>query len=273
MTKNLYYRFNHQRENLIKDLLIGLIMTIASWPSFIVETFTRKNFGERYFTLYTTLIWTLLLLIIGGGQLYALDSRMLKIFEGWWVLFNAISLVAFAGYFFITGWRHRKEITKSGQTFTMDRFSRYSGQSIDLWYKYESKFPFKVTGIVIEKYLEGTLFMILGLIGMVIVFTFQVGLLLFLCGLIHLLYMQASYYMGRQYVLNLIDERISNEEMHNAFVEEKPASETRGFRVMGVLPPDKELREQLYEQMIVEEPEYNMVSEPSNGQNKKDLWT
>ena len=53
MTKNLYYRTVFMRVNSIKEIILGFFLAIASYPRMLLEVFTRKNMGERYFSLAT----------------------------------------------------------------------------------------------------------------------------------------------------------------------------------------------------------------------------
>ena len=210
--------------------------------------------------------------IPSGIVLYNFRSFYLKHFEGWFTLINVIVILAFAILFHVKGWQHRKKINKYGSTYDFKRFRYYSGDLNPIWYKYQNKAPFEINNMVIEKYLEPALFIAIGLVGMLGVFTFILGLSLFFCGIIHGLHVHVNYYLSRQSILNMIDEKISNEQLHDAFVEEKPAMETQGFEVLGALPPDKELREELYKIMIVDEPQFVVDGLTSSSENKKALW-
>ena len=51
MQKNLYYRAIARRENMFKLLLLSFFNFFSSYARLLLEVFTRKNFGERYFRL------------------------------------------------------------------------------------------------------------------------------------------------------------------------------------------------------------------------------
>ena len=60
----LFWSGFERRDNIILTALVGLGFALAKYPSIIIEVFYRKKFGERYFTLASSVFIFLLLLLI-----------------------------------------------------------------------------------------------------------------------------------------------------------------------------------------------------------------
>lgn len=238
MKKNLYYRLFFQRQNRFKEMLTDLFFSLASWPRLLLEVFIRKNFGERYFSVSTAIILTVLLaifpyliestLIFGFGRNNVSDVFSENIS---WYLF----LVAFVYSCFLR-WQ---EIRRLPSVFDFGRFSLSTGIVHPRFYAISlGGKPVDIR--TIETVLEPGFFF---LVGLVLWWMDQsVGMLLLVCSVLYSLSYVAAYKKGDDYIMDIIDKRILNEEMVSTFVDELDPSKTRGVHFYGRRPADPETR-------------------------------
>ena len=67
-------------------------------------------------------------------------------------------------------------------------------------------------------------------------------MLLIVCSVFYSFGYAGAYHIGDNFVMDKIDEMISNEELEDSFVNDKDPSETRGFRFYGKKPTDPDMR-------------------------------
>ncbi|WP_276366255.1 hypothetical protein [Chryseolinea sp. H1M3-3] len=83
----------------------------------------------------------------------------------------------------------------------------------------------------------------------------MVGLLLIVCALLYRLSYIGVYRLGDDFVMDKIDEMISNEQLFDSFIDDKDAEETKGFRFYGRKPESGEFRRTLVESFIEDDEE------------------
>ncbi len=243
MKKSIYYKTVFQRKNIIKDFLLRLFLSAASYPRMILEVFIRRNFGERYFSFVTAItIFIILLILPAIFSEYQFNSYH---FEGWEILKDNKLWYIFACAFLYVSYRRKLEIKRLPSVFDFARFSLSNG--ILHPFLLEELFKRKVFSIrQIEIYIEPLFFLIIGVFFGLIGQPF-LCILIITCSIIYSLSYSGAYYFGDQFIMDKIDEMIASEEMVNSFVNDVDPSETRGFYVYGRKPSDQEKRQKLYE--------------------------
>lgn len=266
MKKNLYYRSTFQRGNMFKMFFLSLFQAFNSAGRLLLEVFTRKNFGERYFLLSPALGLTLLLALIPVIIVKFLSKPLLPA-EGYdfsmmetsqqaaqavtpslmpdyltWYIF----LVCYVGISI----KHHLDMRHNPSVFDFEHFSLSSGEINPLFFKI--KVPFMQTTVrTVECFFEPAVFFILGavlwLVGQ------KLGILLVVTSIAYSFNYMNDYMHGDNFIMDKIDEMIANEEMEDAFVNELDESETRGFRIRGKRPKDEDMRRKLLAPMVGEE--------------------
>jgi hypothetical protein len=242
MKKNLYYRDFYGRTNKIKELILNLILFIASGPKLLLEVFIRKNFGERYFSLFTAVVM-IIVLALAPFMMFGAKAYFQSYGEGSnWVLFIWAYLtwyVFLAAFAFFT-YQRWKEVKRNPSVFNFKCFSLYSGDIHSRFFTIKL-FGKKTPSIRdIEIVYEPMFFFAVGFL--LAMFGQAVGFLIIVCSMIYSLSYAGAYYKGDQFVMNKIDEMICSEEMLNTFVENKGPGKTRGVRFYGRKPVDPETR-------------------------------
>ncbi|WP_149242242.1 hypothetical protein [Dyadobacter sp. 32] len=254
MKKNLYYRSVLRRRNVIKEFIFDYFLAACSKPRLLLEVFIRRNLGERYFSLSTAVLMSVVLAIIPMGT--TLGLRALARF-GYGRPFEILDFLKheLTWYMFIAGFiamciDRQIEIKSEPSVFDFGRYSLSSGDILPMFLNYQ---PFlKPLSIrTIETIVEPGFFFLIGL-GLWL-FQQHIGPLIVLCSIFYSLGYFAAYYRGDNFVMDQIDEMIFNEELTSAFIEGRNPSETRGVKYYGRKPIDPEMRRRMAENFVVED--------------------
>lgn len=272
--KNLYYRNTFARQNNVKVLFLSFCSLFMSYPRMLLEVFTRKNFGERYFSLSSAIILALILAVlplgitqvssfVGGSenieQSYSYDENfgnneqpqtfeqpstdnvMFPAYIGWYCFILAFLFFCF---------KHYLDNRRSPSAFNFSRFTLSSGIIHPMIRN------IKISGFqpdirFIECFLEPLIFFVAGLL--LAVLGQSVGYLLIVCAFFYSMSYVGSYVGGDNFIMDKIDEIICNEVLENAFVEGHDIEETKGFQFRGRKPTTDKLRKQILPLLMVEE--------------------
>lgn len=239
MKKELYFRQQYGRINVLKTAVLQFVYSISSYPRLLLEVFLRKNFGERYFSLASGITVACLL---------AAFPTLFMVFGYDWrdFLLKDLSLYLFIAVFLSRCFRHDRDQRRNPSVFDFAKFSLYSGDVHPLFTDF--RLFGKPTTRRIEIFLEPLPFFILGVALMLL--QQRLGIVLTACSVVYCLSYAGAYIVGDHYVMDMIDQIISNEEMHKTFVEDAPPEDTRGFRVYGRKPVEREMREKLVPLMV-----------------------
>ncbi|MFN8343991.1 MAG: hypothetical protein U0X91_03250 [Spirosomataceae bacterium] len=250
MKKNLYYRTVFKRTNGMKEAILAFFLAICSWPRLLLEVFLRKNLGERYFSLSTALVMTVLLALT-PVVFQQITHRLFGSF-GWGPFIGFFgSWYLFLAAFLYMCLRRHEEIKRLPSVFDFGRFSLSTGQ-IDPSFLRMTFRGQPVDVRLIETVLEPGVF---GILGWILFLAAQpIGIILMLSALCYSFSYVGAYHQGDHFVMDKIDEMICNEEMVSAFVEGRDASETRGVSFYGRRPADPETRRKLVDNFIEEDP-------------------
>ncbi|GAA3643602.1 hypothetical protein [Flavivirga jejuensis] len=251
--RNIFIETHKGRQNHAGDFIFGFFMMFASHASAIVEVFLRKRFGERYITFSQSIT---LFFVLNFGYAYLDDIFRFRL-DG-----DTYSIFIFSTVFLVFSIRHRMEVSKYGTAYDFKRFSLSDGETANFWSRVIGK---KFLGIKISSYhvhtlLEPAIPVIIGIPLLPLEFTRPIGVLLIICGIIFGIRNFSKAQKGRNWVLDNIDKKITNEMKYDVFIGRKPKQETKGVYLPIDLPEDEGLRKSLY----------NMVEDSFSGTN--DLW-
>lgn len=277
MQKNLYYRSVMRRENTIKKFFISLFNFFASSSRLLLEVFIRKSFGERYFRLSAVVILTgefvLLpfLLVFLQSKLWAVLQVTAPMSNPWdgngmgepvaapvepsfWS--GYIGWYIFVAAFLLISIKHHFDQKREPSVFDFQKFSLYSGSL----QAYTQKIPFfkKADSRLRECFVEPLFFMAIGIL--LILIHQYVGWLLVICSIFYSVSYISAYEAGDNFVMDRIDEMISNQEMEKSFVDGVDAEDTRGFEFRGRRPESEEYRRALMPSIITDDPDTLIAS-------------
>lgn len=245
MQKNLYYRNALQRNNPFKDFIYGLFSALSTYPRLLLEVFIRKDFGERYFRLSSSITLIIILSAVPFIPAFTTDLIEDESFptghykpDFLWYVF----LVAF----FAMSVKHYLDMKRNPSVFDFKRYSLSSGKINPIFSKIQIP-GIKTTTRTIETIYEPLPFLILGIVLWLL--HQKLGILLTVCSVMYSLSYVADYNAGDNFVMDKIDEIICNEELKKSFIDDAPDEETRGFRYMGSKPNDPEQRKQVFSMM------------------------
>lgn len=236
---NIFRKVSGRSVNYFYDFFLGFFLGFSSWPSSIIEVFMRRQFGERYFTLFTGLsIFTLMMIIW-----YSLAK--------YWDAGTEISWGLFAFIYLGQSIRHRLEIKKFGSTYDFDRYSISEGYYHEFWNKIigNEYYGIKITHYRFYVYLEPLLPFLVGLFFFANPFTRIVGTLIMISSLFFCLRHFAKTHTARNHILDDIDDMICQQHHEDVLLEQLPAEETKGLWFPMELPQDRDLRQKLSDYM------------------------
>lgn len=262
MTDSLFYKYNPEKRNIFIEIhnsrnnaalefFTSFFMMFASHASAIVEVFLRRRFGERYITLAQSIGLFLFMNFVYG---YLDDWFRLKGGQFFLFLFSVVFL-GLAIY-------HRLEINKYGTAYDFKRFSLSDGDIAPFWWKIIGKrfLGLKISSYHVRVLLEPAIPILVGILFSLFEFSQAVGVILIFCGFVYGLRNFTKAQKGRNWVLDNIDKKISNEMKYDVFIGRKPKKDTKGVYLPIELPEDEQTRTALC----------NTVS--SSMSDTKDIW-
>jgi hypothetical protein len=257
MKTNLYYKTVLRRRNVIKEAILKFFFGLCSYPRLLLEVFIRKNFGQRYFSLASAITVAVILIVypilqhygtrfFGNHSIYGNYRRV-----DFWTINNATWYV-FISLFLVVSYRRWKEIKTNPSSFDFAKYSKYSGDINSRFRKFDLFGLVKNNVRLIEIYWEPALFLVIG-IGLMLMDQ-RIGNLLFMSSICYSLGYAGAYKEGDDFVLDLIDATILNEELAEVIISDKPDDEARGVRFYAQKPTSSQLRSGLVDQIFVDEP-------------------
>ncbi|PZR20508.1 MAG: hypothetical protein DI539_10680 [Flavobacterium psychrophilum] len=239
-----------------------LFLFLASPALLLIEVFTRKDFGERYFRLSSVLTVTAVLgflpvlliklqAMLGNSSavadVYGLDEmgEMAQVYAPaakTSLMPDYLCWYIFLALFLALGIKHKIDLARNPSVFDFAKFSLYRGNVHPFFYR--MKLPrIETTPRIVECILEPVAFFIVGLFFYLI--GQKLGILLIVTSLLYAYSYVAFYHHGDNFVMDKIDQMISNEELEAAFVLDKSDDETRGFTFRGRKPKTETMRREI----------------------------
>lgn len=242
--RNVFIETHQGRGNAVLALVFAVFGFFLSAASSIVEVFLRKKFGERYLTLSQAIILFILMNIAYSSleiiSIMIFRERLGRNGETFLFIFSCIYL----GFAI----KHRLEIRKYGTAYDFKRFSLSHGLRAPFWRKIIGKkyIGIRVTNYLVSVLLEPAIPVLIGLLFIPFEFTRTVGVILMFSGVCFGVKNFQMAQMGRNWVLDNIDKKITNEMKYDVFIGRKPQSETKGVYLPIELPEDEATRLALY---------------------------
>ncbi|MGE6221069.1 hypothetical protein ACQKCH_14675 [Nubsella zeaxanthinifaciens] len=249
MQTKSYYRNVFQRRNVIKDFFSAIFQSIASYPRLTLEVFIKGQFGVRYFSLASVITIAIILAILpiffsrmfggyGGYSSGFFDTvEEHKLFYIFIVLFIGFSI------------KRYREIKQPWGVIDPTKFSLSMGTA-DAWLinlKFNGK---PIDGRYREVFVEPAIFLIIGIICLLL--KSMLGPILIIFSIIYCLSFLFAYRDGDNWAMDINDQRISAEQFHDTFVNDKTNSES-GFEYRGAKPNSKDDREKIYKTSLLDD--------------------
>ena len=238
-----------KRRNALKEAVFNFFLNICSWPRLLLDVFLRRNMGERHFSMSQALM---LAVILAALPWYYSDTLRYAYHDSGFSLFFTRFLtwyVYLAGFLYMSFLRN-EEVRRLPGVFDFARYSRAEGSIHPKFYGIN--FGGKPVSVhTIETVLEPGLFFSIGFILWTI--GQPVGILLMVCSIIYSLSYIAAYDQGTNYLMDIIDDGIVQEELAKSITEGRDARDTRGFNFHGRRPADPETRRQVADMLTATE--------------------
>lgn len=248
MKKNLYYAAVFQRKSVIKSFLISIGVLFASWPRLIIEVFLRRDMGQRYFNIMSS-IFLFFLLGPWGLKIVSLlfpDYYTPPFLE---MIKDRPSLFLFDLAFLGFSIKRYLEIRLKPGVFDFARFSQSTGIPLEI-FRDINLFGKPATIRQVSIILEPALACIVGIVFLLC--ASPVGSILVICSIVYSLSYYADYSLGDDFVIDKIDEMICNEELSKSFLEGRGPEETRGFQAFAQAPTNEDFARQVVDSFIVD---------------------
>jgi hypothetical protein len=210
-----------------KGQVSGIIYGVLSAISITVQVFFRKDFGERYLSIFRFI--TLVVLFYLFSVFYS------KIFDpSIFIFLTCFTLLYIVHFFMIKIRPYEKEV-----------HSHYAGTS-----RFKALFPFFSENFV-KMYVEPLFCMIIGIALFFVYLKYYdvlgLSLYLFFAGLILFFQAQVESYFLKEHFLDLRDEVIESGQVNEVFINLKEPSKTKGFTVGGLQKVPLQERQKLAE--------------------------
>lgn len=249
-TKELYYKTVFERRSVIKETILSTFASFASLPRLLLEVFIRKNLGERYFSRSAVITVAIFLIILphlahnfwsffepnGSYNTYGKESGIDWEFWGKYATWY-IFILAFL-YFSYLRW---KEVRRTPSIYNFDRFSLSTGEIHPLFFNLPINLKPSIR--LIEIFYEPAVFFVLGIFLWVI--GQSLGKLLMFSSIFYGFSYAHAYKKGDDFIINMNDLRITNEDLEEAIMNDDSSLPDSGFRFVGRKPNSKEMRANL----------------------------
>jgi len=244
MEKSTYYRDVLQRKGALNEKIANAVYGICSYPRLLLEVFTRRNLGQRYFSMLH--VWIVILFcgtlpLFLGRLFYRRFNGMDDLFGHFWDWY----LLLFA--FLILSLLRRNEIKNNPEVKNFEKYSLYEGDIAPWMWRLGGR---SWSPRQVETLIEPGFYFVIGL--SLYLLQLPSGLLIIVSSIMYSLSYTIAYHQGDHYILDLIDQRILNKALMETFLN--GSLESKGFRFRGLIPVSEELREELMQEMVEDEP-------------------
>lgn len=244
MEKSTYYRDVLQRKGALNEKIANVIYGICSYPRLLLEVFTRRNLGQRYFSMLH--VWIVILFC--GGPPLLLGKLFYRRFNGIDHLFQHFwDWYLFLFAFLILSLLRRNEIKNNPEVKNFNKFSLYEGDIAPWMWKLGGR---SWSPREVETLIEPGFYFVIGLVLYLI--GLSTGGLIMVSSIMYSLSYTIAYHQGDHYILDLIDKKLLNRALMETFVDGE--RDSNGFRFRGLVPLNQDLREELIQEMVEDEP-------------------
>ena len=252
MTKNLYYTYVVRRRNVIKEALLNFFLGLSSYPRLLLEVFLRPNMGERYFSMATSITMTIILVYypivkyqVDKALAFTTFSYSQNAKMSFWGQY--LTWYLFLALFVFYTFKRFMEVRRNPSVFDFGRFSLCRGDIHPAFFKI-TLFGWKANRRSIAIFYEPALFLIAGILLSLL--SQKLGTLLIMSSIIYSFSYMAAYKRGDDFIMDIIDNKIMNEDMGESFVENPDGISARGTEYFGKKPKAKSSRQNLADEMV-----------------------
>lgn len=231
--RSVYYRSTFRRGSYLTSWFLTIATFLTSYPRMLIEVFTRRNFGQRYFNITSVLTVTVLLFILPfnmvGVDIFGPGSYQVIALNWAWYLYTVL--------FFSLGIKRWLEIRRAPSTYNFSMYSLYMGDVS----KYFDKFGISIR--TYEIYIEPGMFLLLGYllhsIGQ------SVGMLLMIAAFLYSFSYIAAYKQGDDSILDIIDEMLFAKTIEGIIMNDDSPERSNGIQLRAKLPRNPSLKNDL----------------------------
>lgn len=249
MKRKSYYRTLFQRYNIVKEFVLNQFVGSTSFARLLIEVFIRTHMGRRYYKFSGAIITALVLFFVPMmPKVFPVISSYYtptfwEIITDFWLWYVFITVFLYFSYL------RYKDIKHIRAEFDFNHFSLSPGLVIPAYHnlKFRGK---EISPRTREIFIEPLPFFIGGLFFMLIGQKLLGGLFIF-CSIVYCISYARAYDEGDNYMLDIIDEIICNEEISRTFETDEPTE--RGFPFYGEKPSAEELRKRMVHKMTEKE--------------------
>jgi hypothetical protein len=212
MKKNAYYTVLYGEPAAINRKLGAWVSVVLSWPKSVLDVFLRRNMGERYFTLFKSILIFLALWFIPIGMKNLYFSEMISSTSYYFFLIL---------YAIMSGVRYM-EIRRKPSVFDFAKFSLSRGIPYDIFLRIKL-FGKPLSQRTIEVYVEPLLCFIIGVI-LIVLQQGPVGALIILCSISYFVCNSISAIHGDHFIMDKIDEILLSRDLNTIFLNDEELS-------------------------------------------------
>jgi hypothetical protein len=238
MKKNLYYKNHFGRKNIIKEFFLNLAYSFASFARMPLEIFTRRNFGERYFSFAQTVVFAVFMSLFPIVYIKVQDFAFGGMGAGM-IVAKFATWYLFLGTVVKASLKRKQEIKRLPSVFDFARFSLSTGELLPVIRDFAINGK-KLNIRTVETLIEPSIFLIAGIT--LAILAQPIGYFIIVCSVLYSLSYVMAYHIGDNYIMDIIDNIICAEELEDVFVNDKSPRDARGFQDYGRKPSDPDMR-------------------------------
>jgi hypothetical protein len=255
MKRRSYLREMHGSGSIFNTVLYQFIVLFSFFPRYILEPFTRRNFGERYFKPGAALLLLGILYYIPKGLLDGLfsfrrsfsrfnrhttsDPEFWTTYGTWYAFWVVLVVVCFMR------WR---EVWRNPSVIDTGKLTRYSGHAPvyewmrqyipnrDFWNPRVYEIIFEPLLVIVPGYILNQLDQ-------------PLGKLFVFCGIVQGIANYAAFNRADNYIMDLADSKIEMADLSKVMKGEEDETSESGFRVKSKRPKDPNRRNWAADQM------------------------
>lgn len=172
------------------------------------------------------------------------------------IILKNITWYGYLAAFMYFSLQRQKEVDREPSVFDFAKYSKCTGKIHPFWFRFNYKGK-PVDQRMVETLIEPAPFLIAGIV--LALMSQAIGFVLIICSVCYSLSYFGAYYIGDNYIMDLIDKYIINEQLSDTFVDNRNPEKTKGFQIAAKKPADKELRKKLIK-FMKDDPEEDAVA-------------
>ena len=225
-----------KRTNALTAGLLNFFFGISTPCRLLIEVFTRRRFGHRYYAFAASIAVLLVLaafpcVVLAINSDFGTGHFLLRFFT--WYVFLAV--------FGIESWNRHKEIDTKWYEVDFSKYSQYGGDRIAL-FRNRKVWGIEANQRTISIFFEPGLFLIIGIV--LALFLQPIGFVLIFASINHSLGYLASFKGAVNYLQDIADGLTFQEELRRTVDSGRNPDRDKGFEFFE-MPIDPELRKRM----------------------------